>query len=107
MLLKHPDGCKRAQKLLDTVWGPDGMNTLSGRMMLVCLAFGWDDTSSGRMKQRTDGHPDGMARSSGRLTGNLNLCLQHLYTLSYFVQTQNEAKILTGLLQQHLLKIGA
>jgi hypothetical protein len=31
MLLKRPDGCKLAQKLLDTVWGPDGMNTLSGR----------------------------------------------------------------------------
>jgi hypothetical protein len=27
MLLKHPDECKLAQKLLDTVWGPDGMNT--------------------------------------------------------------------------------
>jgi hypothetical protein len=38
MLLKRPDGCKLAQKLLDTVWGPDGMNTSSGRMMLVCLS---------------------------------------------------------------------
>jgi hypothetical protein len=37
MLLKRPDGCKLAQKLLDTVWGPDGMNTSSGQMMLVCL----------------------------------------------------------------------
>jgi hypothetical protein len=72
MLLKRPDGCKLAQKLLNTVWGPDGMNTLSGRMMLVCLASGQDDTSSGLMKQRTDGRPDGMARSFGRLTGNLN-----------------------------------
>jgi len=72
MLLKCPDGCKLAQKLLDTVWGPDGMNTSSGRMMLVCLASGRDDTSSERMKQRKDGRPDGMARSSGRLTGNLN-----------------------------------
>jgi hypothetical protein len=65
MLLKHPDGCKLAHKLLDTVWGPDGMNTSSRRMMLVCLA-------SGRMEQWTDGIPDEMARSSGRLTGNLN-----------------------------------
>jgi hypothetical protein len=71
VLLKRPDGCKLAQKLLDTVWGPEGMNTSSGRMMLVCLASGWDDTSSWRMEQWTDGCPDGMARSSGRLIGNL------------------------------------
>jgi hypothetical protein len=37
VMLKRPDGCKLAQKLLDTVWGPDVMNTSSGRMMLVCL----------------------------------------------------------------------
>jgi hypothetical protein len=72
MLLKCPDGCKLAQKLLDTVWGLDGMNTSSEQMMLVGLASGQDDTSSGRMEQWTDGRPDGMARSSGRLTGNLN-----------------------------------
>jgi hypothetical protein len=72
MLLKRPDRCKLAQKLLDTVWGPDGMNTSSGRMMLACLASGQDDTSSGRMEQWTDGRPDGMARSSGRQTKNLN-----------------------------------
>jgi hypothetical protein len=72
MLLKRLDGCKLAQKLLDTVWGPDGMNTSSGQMMLVCLAFGRYDTSSGRMEQWTDRRPDGMAQSSGRLTGNLN-----------------------------------
>jgi hypothetical protein len=61
-MLKRPDRCKLAHKLLDTGWGPDGMNTSSGR----------DVTSSGRMEQWTDGRPDGMARSSGRLTGNLN-----------------------------------
>jgi hypothetical protein len=72
VILKCPDRCKLAQKLLDIVWGPDGMNTSSGRMMLVCLASGWEDTSSGRMEQWIDGRPDGMARSSGRLTGNLN-----------------------------------
>jgi hypothetical protein len=71
VMLKRSDGCKLAQKLLDTVWDPDGMNTSSGRMMLVCLAFGRDDTSSGRMEQWTDGRPDGMARSSGRLTEKL------------------------------------
>jgi hypothetical protein len=72
MLLKPPDGCKFAQKLLDTVWGLDGMNTSSGRMMLVGLVSGRYDTSSGRMEQWNDGRLDGMVRSSGRLTGNLN-----------------------------------
>jgi hypothetical protein len=72
MLLKRLDRCKLAQKLLDTVWGPDGMNTSSGRMMLVCLASGRDDTSFRRMEQWTVGLPDGMARSSRRLTWNLN-----------------------------------
>jgi hypothetical protein len=91
MLLQRPDGCKLAQKLHDTVWGPDEMNTSFGRMMLVCLASERDDTSSGWMEQWTDGRSDGMARSSGWLTGNLNSsdlqtlkkwnpCLQHLYT---------------------------
>jgi hypothetical protein len=47
-MMKRLDGCKLAQKLLDTVWGPDGMNTWSGRMMLVCLASGRYDTLSGR-----------------------------------------------------------
>jgi hypothetical protein len=61
MLLKHPEECKLAQKLLNTIWGPDGMNTSSGRMMLVCLASRRDDTSSGRMEQWTDGRQDGMA----------------------------------------------
>jgi len=37
-------------------------DTSSRRMMLVCLASGWDDTSSGRMEQWTDGRPDGMTR---------------------------------------------
>jgi hypothetical protein len=48
------------------------MNTSSRRMMLVCLASGRDDTLSGQMEQWTDGRPDGMARSFGRLIGNLN-----------------------------------
>jgi hypothetical protein len=71
-MLKRLDGFKLAQKLLDTVWGSNGMNTSFGRMMLVCLASGRDDTSSRRMEQWTDGRPDGMARSSGQLTGNLD-----------------------------------
>jgi hypothetical protein len=37
VLLKRPDGCKLAQKVLDTVCGPDGMNTSSRWMMLICL----------------------------------------------------------------------
>jgi hypothetical protein len=65
MLLKSPDGCKLAQKLLDTVWGPDGMNTSSGRMMLVCLASGRDGTVD-RWASGRDGS------IAGRLTGNLN-----------------------------------
>jgi hypothetical protein len=53
VLLKRLDGCKLAQKLLDTVWGPDGMNTSFGRMMLICLG-GPDD----RHVVRTDGTVD-------------------------------------------------
>jgi len=79
--------------------------------MLVCLASGRNDTSSGRMEQWIDGRSDGMARSSGRLTGNLNSSdlqaeLFHITLnrgipvtaslhISDFVQTQNKAKILT------------
>jgi hypothetical protein len=67
--------------------------------------------SSGRMEQWSDGRPDGMAQSSGRLTGNQNLRsakssesslnseipVYSIFThTSGFVQTQNEAKILTN-----------
>jgi hypothetical protein len=63
------------------------------------------------MEQWSDGHPDGMARWSGRLTGNLNLRrvksfesalnrgipVYSIFThTSDFVQTHNEAKILTN-----------
>jgi hypothetical protein len=66
--------------------------------------------SSGRMEQWSDVRPDGMAQSSGRLTGNRNLHsakssesalnseipVYIIFThTSDFVQTQNEAKILT------------
>jgi hypothetical protein len=41
--------------------GGSGRNgTSSEWMMLVCLASGQDDTSSGRMEQWTDGRSDGM-----------------------------------------------
>jgi hypothetical protein len=68
-------------------------------------------TSSGRMEQWSDVRPDGMARSSGRLTWNRNLCrakssesalnsgipVYNIFThTSDFVQTQNEAKLLTN-----------
>jgi hypothetical protein len=61
------------------------------------------------MEQWSDGRPDGMARSSGRLTGNRNLHSAKssesalnseipIYNIfihtSDFAQTQNEAKIL-------------
>jgi len=42
MLLKRPDGCKLAQKLLNTVWGPDGWN--SGQMGVWT---GWLDRPDG------------------------------------------------------------
>jgi hypothetical protein len=69
------------------------------------------DTSSGRIKQWSDRHLDGMARSSGRLAENRNLRsaksskralnseipVYSIFTYtSDFVQTQNEAKILTN-----------
>lgn len=62
------------------------------------------------MEQWSDGRPDGMARSSGRLIRNRNLRsaksfesalnseipVYNIFThTSDFVQTQNEAKILT------------
>jgi hypothetical protein len=57
VLLKRPDGCKLAQKLLDSVWGSDGMNTSSGRMMLICL-----------------GGPDGMtSRPDGWNSGQMGV----------------------------------
>jgi hypothetical protein len=54
VLLKRPDGSK-LDRTFSIQWrGLNGTNTLSGRMMLICLASGRDDTSS------------------RRLTGNLN-----------------------------------
>jgi len=50
-------------------------------------------TSSGRMEQWTYGHPDGMERSSGRLTRNRLFWLQNL--LKYFW-------IAESLVKQHL-----
>jgi hypothetical protein len=59
VLLKRPNRCKLAHKLLDTVWGPDGMNTSSEQMMLISLGG-----SDGRHVVRTDGTVDRWA--SGR-----------------------------------------
>jgi len=69
-LLSRSDGCKLAQKLLDTLMGPEGNLHCPDGWCLICLASGGYGTSSGRMEQWTDEHPDGMAQSSGRLTGN-------------------------------------
>jgi hypothetical protein len=56
--------------------GSGRKDTSSKRMMLVSI---WRpvrvNTLSGRMDQWIDGRPDGMARSSGRLTRNLNSSL--------------------------------
>jgi hypothetical protein len=90
MLLKRPDGCKLAQKLLDTVWGLDGMNTSSGRMMLICLASGRDGT----VDRWASGRDGSIVQTADRELGILltcrqkqltslrkwNPCLQHLYT---------------------------
>jgi hypothetical protein len=76
MLLKRPNGCKLAQKLLDTVWGPDGMNTSSGWMILVCLASKRDDTSSW-----TDGIVDRWASGQdGSIIRTANRELEFLLT---------------------------
>jgi len=53
------------------------MNTSSGRMILVCLASGQDDMSSGQMEQWTDGRPDGsIVRTADRELGILLTCKQ-------------------------------
>jgi len=67
---RRSDWCKLAQKLLDTVKGLDENPRRPDGWCLVCLVSGWYGTSSGRMEQWTNERPDGMARSSGWLTGN-------------------------------------
>jgi hypothetical protein len=84
---------------------------LSGGSGRKCTSSGRYGTSYGRMEQWSDGRPDGMARSSGRLTGNRNLHsakssksalnseipVYSIFThTNNFVQTQNEAKKLTN-----------
>jgi hypothetical protein len=76
MLLKRPDGCKLAQKLLDTVWGPDGMNTSSGRMMLIYLG-----SPDYRHVVRTDGTVDRWASGQdGSIVRTANRELEILLT---------------------------
>jgi hypothetical protein len=104
---RRPDGCKLAQKLLDTVWGLDGMNTSSGRMMLVCLSVrtGWHVVQTdGTVDRWASGRDGSIIRTADRELEFLLTCrlwiVESLFTaslhLSDFVQTQNEAKILTG-----------
>jgi len=73
VLLKRPDGESWNRSFSIQCRDPDRRSTSSGRMMLDCLASERDYTSSGRMEQWTDGRPEGMARSSGRLIGNFNI----------------------------------
>jgi hypothetical protein len=61
-------------------------DTSFGRMMLVCLVSGRDDTSSRRMEQWTDERPDRVAQLSRWLTGNL--------ISSIFFAVQNLLKML-------------
>jgi hypothetical protein len=81
MLLKRPDGCKLAHKLLNTVWGSDGWN--SGQMG---VRTGW--------LYRLDGRQWTWILRTSRLWIVESLFTAYLH-LSDFVQTQNEAKILT------------
>jgi hypothetical protein len=111
-LLRCPDGCKQEQNFLDTVSGPDGKDTSSKRMMLVCLASGRDEhvVQTDEIVDRwASGRDD---TSSRQLTGKLKSFIffavqsllkmlwqvESLFTaslhISDFVQTQNEAKIL-------------
>jgi hypothetical protein len=64
-------------------------------------------TSSGRLERLTDGRPDGMGRSSRRLTGNLNssdlqaessditlnsgILVYNIFCIPVFLSIQNEA----------------
>jgi len=58
------DGCKLAQKLLDTVKSPNGNSRRPDGWCLICLMSGRYGTSSGRIEQWTDERPDGMTCSS-------------------------------------------
>jgi hypothetical protein len=51
MLLKRPDGASWHKSFSIRCRCPDGRDTSSGQMMLVCLTSGRKDTSSGRMEQ--------------------------------------------------------
>jgi hypothetical protein len=66
-LLSRPNGCKLAQKLLDTVKGSNGNTRRQDGWWLICLASKRYGTSSGRMDKWAFGRDD---TSSGRLAGN-------------------------------------
>jgi hypothetical protein len=84
VMMKRLDGCKLAQKLLDTVWGPDGMNTWSGRMMLVCLASGRYDTLSGRDGSIVRTADRELWISSNLQTLNSGIPVYSIFTLKWF-----------------------
>jgi len=107
-------------KLIDHWWTSGRAAEMSGRMQAGTEAsrysggFGRKDTSSGWMEQWTDGRPDGMTLhpdgwhgiwillSSMQSLLNMLWQVESLFTaplhISDFVQTQNEAKILTNLI---------
>jgi hypothetical protein len=80
----RPDGYRYSLILnLERIWS---WSITAGRSLKVVRTGCWDVRTyvswyrsfliqyrgSGRLERLTDGRPDGMARSSGRLTGNLN-----------------------------------
>jgi hypothetical protein len=74
-LIDHWEESEQMQAGTEAFWysiGPDGNIPCPGGWCLVCRASGQYGTSSGRMEQWTDGRLDGIARSSRRLTRNLN-----------------------------------
>jgi hypothetical protein len=58
-LLRHPDGCKLEQELLDIVKVQTGMHIVRTDDAWSVRASGRCDTLFGRMEQWTNGRPDG------------------------------------------------
>jgi len=94
--------------------GSGRKDTSSGRMMLVCLAsgrdehvvrsdgtvdrwaFGWDDTSSGRLTGNLKSFIFFAVKSLLKMLWQVESLFVASLHISDFVQTQNEAKILTN-----------
>jgi hypothetical protein len=126
VLLKRPYGCKLSQKLLYTVWGPDGMNTSSERMKLICLGgpdgrkrcpdvwksrqtgfrTGWLDRPNGW--QGTWNSSDLQAESSD-ITLNSGIPIHSIFLLKWFCPNteygQNTNKLPRAILGQKSLDL--